>query len=175
MCPSWPVIKNTVRLIFLHPLKFLRVHWHADIWSVPDDDDALMLTSSIITSSVSVTEQANTKLNRQCNVYLNLNVKRSNYCGLPTFQRNKAVRPCSKPWFPSRLQCSAVMLKNVPGISRWRWFLIKTLTCCVIQVQLNLFSSQHDSGSIFFKHWWCIFLFLTHKRNFCLSVNLKSY
>lgn len=38
------------------------------------------------------------------------------------------------------------------------------LTGCVIQVELYLFSSESDSRGVFFEHWRCILLFLTHKK-----------
>ena len=63
--------------------------------------------------------------------------------------------------------------KRNQGCSTWRWFLIKNLTSCVIQVELYLFSSKRDSGDIFFEHWWRIFLFLAHKRK--MSILWYSY
>lgn len=37
-------------------------------------------------------------------------------------------------------------------VPEWSWHVTKNLTSCVVQVELDLFSSHCDSGNIFFKH-----------------------
>ena len=57
----------------------------------------------------------------------------------------------------------------------WRWFLIKSLTSRVVQVELYLLSSERDGGHIFFEHWRRIFLFWTHRKEKDIQFVIKLY
>lgn len=123
-------------------------------WNSVKKDDAVTSSSTFISSSVS--EQPDKRRARKGEA-------------TPTFY----IKNFKKTLFWS----SSPVSNHVLSQQQWSIIISKQcmmggvevlkciLTGRVIQVELYLFTPQRDCGGVFFKHWWRILLFLTHKKN----------
>lgn len=110
-------------------------------------------------------ETSRVKVWRCSDIFISYHFLCVRQCQIAHKKKTNQVKECLYCWSISvsmvELWCSKLVLRTFQsggGMTR-------NLTSCVVQVELDLFSSHCDSGNIFFKHWRGVFLFLRHMRN----------